>query len=382
MRKIFTKWRYYNLGRDEYRRSMGIAFSENISNLRWASMVVAILTAFFAIFPVVTENDYIKAGFYLESTVIALLICIFAGYLYHQFKKKNVFSVKLVYTLILLFYANVIMFALYLAVWANPGKIAGSFIGIFICALFLCNISPILYLCLTLGTVISAITCFIWFKIPSVWNYDIQNTLFSGIMTLIFGWQIIKNRLTAVSYTSKLENERNKYYVQSTIDELTQLKNRRDFMQTFQRFHSNYRQSDKFLFVAIMDIDFFKNYNDYYGHPKGDDVLSSIGKSLKDLNSKSGIYAARIGGEEFALLWFDDNTTNANNVASNINKMIFDLKIPHEKSNVAPFVTVSIGLHIWRCGASGDDIHSLYKKADKALYAAKTSGRNRAVISS
>jgi diguanylate cyclase (GGDEF)-like protein len=143
----------------------------------------------------------------------------------------------------------------------------------------------------------------------------------------------------------------------------------------------NYRQADNFLYIAIMDIDYFKNYNDYYGHPKGDECLRTIGKTLKDLQSSMGIYAARVGGEEFAMLWFAEDSTNAESVTVLVSRKMRELNIPHEKSTAAPYVTVSIGVHIVKCGSS-NDTHALYDLADKALYAAKNKGRNCAVISS
>jgi len=379
MRKFLNNWRYYGLGQSEYEKCMEITFVNNISGLRKANLVVTVLTSFFAIFPVVTENNFLKAEIYIGSAVAALLMYVFARYKHHQLRQGKQVSDRLIYILIFLYFANVLFIGLYLAVWANPQKIAGSFIGILICVLFLFNISPILYLGLTLGAVVIFITSIILFKLPSVWNYDIQNALFAGSVGLVFGWQIIMNRLTMASTTSKLEDERNSYYDQSTIDELTQLKNRRDFMKTFQRFISNYRQSDNFLCIAILDIDFFKNYNDHYGHLKGDECLRTIGKTLKDLQRNTNIYAARVGGEEFALIWFEKEADNASNIASLINKAICDLNIPHEKSEIMPYVTVSIGLHIAQCGAF-HDTDSLYDLADKALYIAKRNGRNRTVI--
>ncbi|MCL2100456.1 MAG: GGDEF domain-containing protein, partial [Fibromonadales bacterium] len=83
----------------------------------------------------------------------------------------------------------------------------------------------------------------------------------------------LKHNKELVLIANKLEDERNHYFDKSTIDELTQLKNRRDFMDTFKRYLSNYRQSDNFLCIAIMDIDFFKKYNDHYGHLAGDECL-------------------------------------------------------------------------------------------------------------
>jgi diguanylate cyclase (GGDEF)-like protein len=381
MWKFLNNWRYYGLGRDEYLKCRGITFINNISGLCKANLVVAVLTSFFAIFPIVVEKDLFKAGIYLGSATVALLIYIFASYKRHQLKHGIQVSDRLIYILIFLYFANVLFFGLYLAVWANPQRITGASIGILICVLFFFNISPVLYLGLTLGAVIIFSATTILFKIPSVWNYAIQDALFDGAVGLFFGWQIIMNRLTMASTVSKLEGERNNYYDQSTVDELTQLKNRRDFTLTFQRFISNYRQSDNFLCLALLDIDFFKEYNDYYGHPQGDECLRTIGKALKGLHHRMNIYAARIGGEEFALVWFEEAAANINNIVLLVNKMICDLNIPHEKSKVAPYVTVSIGIHIAQCGAS-HDMTILYDLADKALYTAKRNGRNRTVVSS
>ena len=381
MQALYEKWRYYKLGRDEYRKCMDTAFENNIASLRWANFVFFILTVIFSIFPVVTEKNFIKAGFYLGSGFIALFLFLYTSFKDRQLKNDyqtkdtNVFvSKKLIYVLIFIYYINVMFFGLYLAVWAEPEKIAGSFIGILICVLFLLNISPLFYVSLTICSLAFYITAIINVKIPSVWNYDIQNALFAAAMSLIFGWQIIMNRITSMSNTKKLKDE-------NTIDSLTQLKNRRDFINTFQRFTSICRQSDNFLYIGMMDIDCFKNYNDHYGHPQGDEVLKKIGKALNDLCKSEGIYAARIGGEEFALLWHNENSAQAAFIGERVNQAIRDLKIPHEKSVVVPFITISVGIHITPCGVS-NDMKDLYILADKALYTAKQNGRNCTVVSS
>ena len=387
MLSFYNNWRYYRLGYKEYKTAMKTAFINNIAALRWANLVFFIMAIIFSVFPIVTEKDFVKAGFYFASAFIALLLFFFTSHKNRQLKidiqnkkinlissdEKPVVSKGLIYALIFLYYINVMFFGLYLAVWAEPEKIAGSFIGILICALFHLNISPLLYLGITLTTFAFYVTAIINVKIPSVWNYDIQNALFAISLGLIFGWQIIMNRITSISYTQKLKEE-------NTIDTLTLLKNRRDFMNTFQRFITNYRQSDNFLYIAVLDIDFFKNYNDHYGHPQGDECLRKIGKALNELCKNDGLYAARIGGEEFAVLKHSGNSTDAQNLGEHINQMIRDLNIPHEKSIVAPYITVSVGIHIALCGAA-KDIKDLYNSADKALYAAKYNGRNCTVVS-
>jgi diguanylate cyclase (GGDEF)-like protein len=207
-----------------------------------------------------------------------------------------------------------------------------------------------------------------------------MDTIVAGVMSLFFSWHISKLQLGLEISTNMLEEERNKYHDQSIIDELTQLRNRRDFMNTFRRYLSNYRSSDDWLCIAICDIDFFKNYNDHYGHPMGDECLRGIGRVMNKLKENMGVYTARVGGEEFALLWFEKDISNIDSVVANFTELIGNLKIPHEKSTVSEFITMSMGIYVERCGASSDT-KALYDLADKALYTAKESGRNCTIVS-
>ena len=379
--KVFLNWwRFYGLGKDEYKKCMGKIFAKNVSGLRKANIISAAFAVCFAVFPFFVEKNYLKTGFYIGAAVIAILLYILVRFKYPNHKQTEQVSVRFIYIMIVLYYLNIIIFGIYLGVWSNPGKLAGSFLGILICGLYLFNIPSLLHLCLTLGAMTLFIIATIWQKTFSDWVIDVPNAFFAGAISITVGWQIIKNRMSLVSIAGKIEDERDSYYDQSTLDELTGLKNRRDFMTTFQRYLSNYRQTDKFLCVAILDIDFFKNYNDYYGHPEGDECLRKIGRALKELQENMKIYAARIGGEEFALLWFEEEYVNVDKFVSLVNKTIDDLGIPHEKSEVARYVTVSIGIHVTRCGAS-NDMYALYDLADKALYKAKRDGRHRTVVS-
>jgi len=379
MRELLKHWLFYGLGRDEYKKSMEMVFPKNVHSLRRTNAVVTLILAGFVFVPILLDKNLTKAMFYIGTGVIAALIYIFVRCIYHRINSEKKVRKKLVYLLICLSYVNVIAFGIYLGVWANPGNIAGSFLSILICALLLFNIPAVFYYTLTACSTVVFIVIVSIVKSPAECGIDIPNALFAGTVSMIFGWHIIMNRLSLSSIAHRMENERNDYFDQSTVDELTQLKNRRDFMITFQRFLTHHRQDDNYMCVAILDIDYFKNYNDYYGHPKGDDCLRKVGKTLKDLQRLLNIYAARIGGEEFALIWFERETANVRNVASLISEMIRRLNIPHEKSTAAPYVSVSIGICVAECGES-NDMDILYNRADEALYLAKKDGRNRAFI--
>ncbi|WP_461255150.1 GGDEF domain-containing protein [Treponema sp. R80B11-R83G3] len=249
-----------------------------------------------------------------------------------------------------------------------------------VCALILFANSPILNLCLTLAAASVFIVFSVFFKPPQIYVTDIFNVIFSTIVSVFACWRTTMLRFMSDLSISKMENERNKYFEESTVDELTKLRNRRDFMQTFHRYLVNYRAGDDFLCLAIADIDFFKNYNDLYGHPKGDDCLRAIGETFNKLKDTMGVYCARVGGEEFALLWFEkEDVTHVNVVISRITKLIQLLKIPHENSKVSKYVTMSLGVYVEKCGAS-TDTEEMYALADKALYSAKGGGRNCAIV--
>jgi diguanylate cyclase (GGDEF)-like protein len=119
--------------------------------------------------------------------------------------------------------------------------------------------------------------------------------------------------------------------------------------------------------------------NDHYGHPKGDECLRAVGGALNSLRDELDIYTARLGGEEFAVLWFEKDRNGVNNVISRMQRLIEDLNIPHVKSTVSECLTVSIGICITRCGEGGS-VQEIYASADNALYEAKANGRNRVVV--
>jgi diguanylate cyclase (GGDEF)-like protein len=354
---------------------MGKIFIRNLNSLRQANTIAAVLAGCYSIVPMVVDKNFGKAGMYLATAIIALVLSLFTNYKMQGALVTN----RLIYVLTTLYYTNIILFGLYLGIWANPGQFAVTFMCILICALALLVNPPLFNLSLTLAAMGIFIAAAVLFKPSELWLPDICNLVFAGYISLFLNWQITKLRLGLELSANMLEDERNQYFDQSTVDELTKLKNRRDFMQTFQRYMSNYRNTDDWLCIAIADIDYFKNFNDHYGHPKGDDCLRAVGKVFNSLKDNLGVYAARVGGEEFALLWFEKDSTSVGTVVSELMKLMGEMKMPHEKSKVWPYVTLSVGIYVERCG-SPTDMQTLYDLADKALYTAKTSGRNRAVI--
>jgi diguanylate cyclase (GGDEF)-like protein len=172
---------------------------------------------------------------------------------------------------------------------------------------------------------------------------------------------------------------RNRYHKESVRDQLTGLGNRRNFEQSVGFYTTVCRRIHQTVCVIMVDVDFFKRYNDTYLHVKGDEVLKAIGRVLKKLSESEHVFAARVGGEEFIVLWTENRIAEAKRVARKLRQSVIDLNIPHETSPVAPYVTVSIGLYVMRGGVQ-DTPEELYKNVDMALYRAKEQGRDRIVL--
>ena len=373
MHKILYSWRFYTYGREQYYESMNKMFSANLSNLYRTSTIVSIIALCCSVFPIILEQKLFETCVFLFAALVSFGISRYSNYLMQQINVNN----RLIYFLIILFYTHIILFCVYLDIWSSPISLAAIFPCFLICTLLMFVNSPLVNLILIFSALAVYIVSALIF-IDDNLGYYILHAFVASLISVYFNWQIPKLRMGLEISTTMLEDEKNKYFDQSTVDELTQLKNRRDFMHTFHRYISNYRTSDYWLCVAIADIDYFKFYNDHYGHPQGDECLRSIGSVLNKLKDDLGIYTARVGGEEFAALWFEKDITNVDNVIYQWTHMIRDLKMQHEKSKVSGYITMSIGVFISKCGAHSDT-QVLYDFADKALYAAKGS-RNCAVI--
>jgi diguanylate cyclase (GGDEF)-like protein len=175
----------------------------------------------------------------------------------------------------------------------------------------------------------------------------------------------------------------------ATTDALTGVANRRAFEKVLDVEWRRAARRRLPLSLALIDIDFFKNYNDCYGHPAGDQCLKAVAAALSNNTRRAGEMTARYGGEEFALLLPHADLAEARRLAERVCYAVAALNIPHAQSAAAPCVTVSIGVAAMSTeiadainarGALGLASTKLIEAADKALYAAKAMGRNRVCV--
>jgi len=162
----------------------------------------------------------------------------------------------------------------------------------------------------------------------------------------------------------------------SITDSLTKLYNRRYFDSEFDRQVNIAKRRNEYLGFIMIDIDFFKQYNDHYGHQEGDDVLRQVSSALHKTVHRAGDYCFRLGGEEFGVLLTIVENENIIAFAEQIRKNVEELEITHCKNCASDFITVSMGVWCKRIGAE-HTTDSIYKAADTLLYKAKESGRNR-----
>ncbi|WP_066167612.1 GGDEF domain-containing response regulator [Aliarcobacter cryaerophilus] len=165
----------------------------------------------------------------------------------------------------------------------------------------------------------------------------------------------------------------------SMYDGLTNIRNRRFFDETFEKTFNEIKRDKKSLAVLMIDIDFFKPYNDNYGHGQGDETLRKVAKALEKTIKRASDFVARYGGEEFVILLKDINKDGVEAVANNLLNAVRELKITHEFSKIENYVTISIGASFYN---SNSDITKLelLLKADETLYSVKNSGRNNFLI--
>jgi methyl-accepting chemotaxis protein len=226
--------------------------------------------------------------------------------------------------------------------------------------------------------------------------------LFAVMMTVIFSIFVVFNIFISVlldplnrlvktlsqisrEWDLKPQNETNQkdevetlgeFLNMTIIDQLTCIYNRRFLNGHLKKMIKSLSRSDGKLSLLLIDIDFFKKYNDTYGHDTGDICLKTVANTLAGCITREEDFVARYGGEEFAVVLPNTDEDGAGLIAEKMLKKIYECNIPHEKSDITEFVTVSIG------GTTGVVKYShnesdFIKRADEALYKSKHDGRNR-----
>ncbi|GAB1539207.1 hypothetical protein NUACC21_18720 [Scytonema sp. NUACC21] len=209
----------------------------------------------------------------------------------------------------------------------------------------------------------------------------------SDYVTKPIHWAVLRQRVRRLIQQSqlqqkleatnkKLQTANKELHRLVAIDDLTQVANRRKFHEYLDLKWRLMSQKQLPLSLIMCDIDFFKSYNDTYGHRAGDRCLQQVACAIKESVKAPANLVARYGGEEFAVILPNTNAHEAADIALTICYTVRKLSIPHSNSRVSTRVTISAGVATEMPQANGDG-EGLIAEADRALYAAKIGGRDR-----
>jgi diguanylate cyclase (GGDEF)-like protein len=218
------------------------------------------------------------------------------------------------------------------------------------------------YICFLLGTDVA----------PDVLYYETIQLLVVNLIGVVFCYTLEHTSRNEFLRTRQLQ-------LLSTRDPLTRLANRRSFSQHLDRLWSQGLRDRQPVGLMLIDVDCFKDFNDRYGHQAGDECLVRVAKVIARLERRPLDMAARVGGEEFAVLMYGASQEYLESLAKQVHEDVIQASIPHDASTAARHVTVSVGT-IYAVPEAQRTPAGLYQFADQMLYEAKRRGRNRVQI--
>jgi diguanylate cyclase (GGDEF)-like protein len=192
----------------------------------------------------------------------------------------------------------------------------------------------------------------------------------SGSILAVFIYEMTSLYARVLTLNSALER-------MAFVDALTGIANRRQFDQRLEAEWSRAYREGRHLALILLDIDYFKRFNDRYGHPAGDECLRRVAWAINSSARRPGDLVARYGGEEFAIILPSSDLTGAMAIAEKVTQTVRAMGLRHEEGGPGGTVTVSAGVAAVRAASTGSTLAGLKSLADQALYDAKQQGRDR-----
>ena len=216
--------------------------------------------------------------------------------------------------------------------------------------------------------------CFVVLNLYVVRMLDPLNSLVKSLSRFLVDWELKQNK----EDTGEMETL-GEFVTMAIIDPLTAVYNRRYFDGQLKKLLNSLSRSGGELSLLLIDVDYFKKYNDTYGHDVGDACLKKVAAALVQCQDRSEDFVARYGGEEFVVVLPHTDAAGAQMIANKLLEKVRECGIPHKSSDVADHVTISVG------GVTGivtysQSAQTYIKRADEALYESKKGGRNRYTV--
>jgi len=366
-----------------------VQLKNNIYKLKLLAIVMLVTKIISMIIYFATSGRIIQSGrlaqllyseqkiFNISNTYNLTFILLFI-LLIHIFskKEKNKYLIVLCNLFIMLNYASVIITMIFVD---TEIQILFLFSTTLFINMFIPNFKPKIFI--TTSILFYIITVFILahdflFYYSGGIQFFILNTFIAILIIKILHYN---NNVKVFIEMNKIKTLNEKLSELSITDELTKLNNRRSFHDYYEIVWKQCQRLKLPLSVLLIDIDYFKKYNDSMGHLEGDNVLIAVSQCMKDQLKRETDFIARFGGEEFICLLPYIETENAFYFAQNLVKSIENLNIHHPMNESSKYITVSAGL----ASITPDENNfqkQLLDDADQALYRAKQTGRNRVII--
>ncbi|QER40043.1 diguanylate cyclase [Acinetobacter suaedae] len=328
------------------------------------------------------SEDFVADFVYSILSLIVVGLALFLFWAFARFRKFSQFFYPAACTLVFctIVFTSILMMSVSNVVLQNQAMVLIAFL--YMLGFILSGIKPLHML--FIGACAAIVILFFLYLFNVSYDLLMIGRTFIGSILLGFSISVMltskERRIFLKSKISEIDEKILRLQASELLhlsqhDDLTNVSNRRTFEEMCTYYYDLACQEQKPLAVLFIDIDYFKNYNDFYGHQMGDHAISEIAKTIKG-SIRHMDFIARYGGEEFVVLLPETPAQGAYAVATNIYRAIERLMIPHEKSLVSNHVTISLGITVFN-GNPSISQELLIDTADKALYRAKQLGRNQ-----
>jgi diguanylate cyclase (GGDEF)-like protein len=381
---------------DELREQFEVRRVEtNVNRMYFFAVYVVVLQIVLNILNIIKPSgnqDYEAVGgspvgimYYISLSLVTLFIGLLFWILMSLIRKNNIsgFGVKRfrVNALLYIYCAIQLVFCTFNIL--SAGGVNSYIITVLIISMIpvirplqslLCIAFAFLYICLAMYFTRDISQMWNSIMLTDTWTNLIIITGLSACGSVFFYDMYVSNFLQSV----QLEIKNKELSILANTDQMTGVANRRAFARSFDDLWQRSVESKNRLVVAIADIDFFKAYNDGFGHLEGDKCLMKVAKCLQQSFRRASDIVSRYGGEEF-LLVFEATNDDDFCLADKARENVLAMRIPHARTDVSPYVSISIGVCIVQ-PTENTPMNEVLKMADDALYESKQGGRNKTTV--
>ncbi len=363
--------RYLGYDRETVESCLEAMARGNLNLARKMSVVVLGLTAAISLFFLLVVRNISRVVIIWGILVLSLAAFFWSGRLLRQKTLDRAAANRLITIYSVLVFAC----ACYTGTFGSGGNLGVTAVWLLMFLLVVFDRPPLENAAVFVPCAAAFIACSALAKPTEKTAYDALHILLALFVGMILSYNKAHMQVQALVADRQLRVANYALYHTSTTDMLTGLPNRRLTMNLLEETMGECRKKGRPLALMVLDVDGFKGYNDRYGHPQGDWLMARLGALMNGFAEENGILIGRIGGEEFMALWAEPSQQRAEELCEALRRAVEQLGEKHESSQVAPVVTVSVGLFFGELPPAAQPERA-YELADRALYRAKEAGRN------